>query len=137
MKRVAVAVAVACPSTPAAAQIADPEAGALMARYVQLFNKGDVATLASEVYAHADTAALEAKFAELRADSFGKLEVYAYKACPVVGDKMKIAMSYTRIYTFGGKMNDDEAKVFELAKTPAGWRVAGEADVPSDQQLSC
>ena len=80
---------------------------------------------------------LEAKFQELRADSFGKLEVYGYKACPMAGDRMKVLMSYTRIYTFGGKMNDDEAKVFELAKTPSGWRIASELDVPADQQLGC
>jgi hypothetical protein len=137
MRRLVVTCALALLSAPAVAQIADPDAQALMTHYVQLFNKGDAATLASEVYADGDKAALEAKFRELRADSFGKMEVYGYTTCPAAGDRMKVAMSYTRIYTFGGKMNDDEAKIFDLVKAPGGWRIAAEAEVPAGQQPVC
>lgn len=137
MKRLLAAVALACVSAPALAQIADPEVAALMARYVDRFNKGDAATLAAEVYANGDKAALEARFQDLRTDSFGRLEVYEYKTCPVADGRMKLAMTYTRIYTFGGKMNDDEAKVFDLVKTPAGWRISSEKDVAFDTVLSC
>ena len=46
-------------------------------------------------------------------------------------------LKFARIYTFGGKMNDDEAKVFDLVKTPAGWRISGESDTAFDSNLDC
>lgn len=137
MKRVAVVLALTLAAVPAVAQAADPEIDALTAKYVQLFNKGDAAALVSEVYAGGDQAVLDAKFRELRAESFGKLDVYGFKACPVAGDTTKVEMRYARIYTFGGKMNDDEATLFNLVKTPAGWRIKSEADVAFDKPLAC
>ncbi|MDP3737989.1 MAG: hypothetical protein Q8R02_11400 [Hyphomonadaceae bacterium] len=137
MKRVAAVLALTPLAAPAVAQVADPEIDALTKKYVQLFNKGDAATLASEVYANGDQAALDAKFKELRADSFGKLDVYGFKACPVAGDTAKVEMRYAQLFTFGGKMNDDEAKLFDLVKTPTGWRIKGETDTKFDQPLAC
>ena len=137
MKRVLAASLLAIFATPAFAQIADPEIEALMKRYADRFNKGDVATLANEIYAKGDQAALTAKFEALRKDEFGKLDLYGFKACPVAGDKTKVEMRYGLLYTYGGLMNGDQAKVFDLVKTPAGWRIAGEADVPFNQQLTC
>jgi hypothetical protein len=137
MKRVMAALVLAWVGSPAFAQIADPEIDALMKRWVAGFNKGDAAGLAREIYAGADEAALDRKFQELRADSFGKLDVYEFRACPVAGDKTRVQMMFARIYTFGGKMNDDEAKVFDLVKTPAGWRISGEADAAYGKELAC
>jgi len=137
MKRVAVASLLAILAAPAFAQITDPEVDALMKRYVDRFNKGDVATLASEIYANGDQAALTAKFEALRKDEFGKLDLYGFKACPVAGDKTKVEMRFGLLYTYGGLMNGDQAKVFELVKTPSGWRIASETDTPFDQQLTC
>lgn len=137
MKRLALALGVAVMSAPAFAQIADPEVQALMTRYADRFNKGDAATLAKDIYAKGDEAAVQAKFDALRKDEFGKLDIYGFKACPAVADKTKVEMRYAKIYTYGGVMDGDEAKVLELVKTPAGWRIASEADTPFDQQLTC
>lgn len=115
----------------------DSEGKALLNQYVVLFNKGDVAGLTKDVYASADAAALEEQFRELRADSFGKLEAYSASFCYVTSDRGKGILRFARIYTFGGKMNDDEAKLFDLVKTPAGWRIADEAEASFDTILSC
>jgi hypothetical protein len=142
MKRALAVLVFAALATPAFAQASgatqiEVEGKALIDRYVVLFNKGDAAGLAKEVYAGADQAALEAKFRELRADSFGKLDVYSARFCSVDADHGEAVLKFARLYTFGGKMNDDEAKVFDLAKTPAGWRISKEADAPFDAVLSC
>jgi hypothetical protein len=137
MKRVLAALALACVCAPASAQIADADIDALMKRWVAGFNKGDAAGLAKDVYAAPDEAALNKTFQELRADSFGKLEVYDFKACPVAGDRTKVQMNYARIYTFGGKMNEDESKVFDLQKAPSGWRITGETEATFGKDLVC
>jgi hypothetical protein len=121
---------------PGATQI-EVEARALINTYIAMFNKGDAAGLAKDVYAGADTAALDAEFKELRADSFGKLDVYSAGFCSIDADHGKAMLKFARIYTFGGKMNDDEAKIFDLVRTPAGWRIGKEADAPFDAVLSC
>ena len=142
MKHSVFALCLAALAAPAFAQASgatqlDAEGKALLDRYVVLFNKGDVAGLTKEVYASADAAALDAQFKELRADSFGKLEAYSAAFCNVDADHGKAVLKFARIYTFGGKMNDDEAKLFDLVKTPAGWRVAREAEASFDTVLSC
>jgi len=137
MKSVLIALAAALTVAPAFAQIADSDVDALMKRWVAGFNKGDAAGLAKDVYAAPDEAKLAKMFTELRTDSFGKLEIYGFTSCPVAGDKTRVQMKFARLYTFGGKMNDDESKVFDLVKTPAGWRVAAEADGAYGDTLSC
>ena len=142
MKQAAAALMLAALALPAFGQASgatqlDSEGKALLDRYVVLFNKGDVGGLTKEVYAGADAAALDAQFKELRADSFGKLEAYSAGFCNVDADHGRAVLKFARIYTFGGKMNDDEAKVFDLVKTPAGWRIAKEADASFDIVLSC
>ena len=142
MKRAVAAMMLAAMAAPAFAQASgamqiEAEGKALLDRYVVLFNKGDVASLTEDVYAGANSAALEAQFKELRADSFGKLEAYSAGFCNVDAERGKAVLKYARIYTFGGKMNDDEAKVFDLVKTAGGWRIAGEADAPFETVLSC
>jgi hypothetical protein len=137
MKPLLVAVCAALFAAPAFAQIADGDVDALMKRWVAGYNKGDAAGLAKDVYAAPDEAKLSKMFVELRADSFGRLDIYDFKACPVAGDRTRVQMNYARLYTFGGKMNDDETKVFELVKTPAGWRIASEAEGKFGQGLGC
>ena len=142
MKRAVAALALAALAAPAFGQASgatqlDSEGKALLDRYVVLFNRGDVAGLTKDVYAGADSAALEARFKELRADSFGKLEAYSAGFCNIDADHGKAALKFARIYTFGGKMNDDEARVFDLVKTPDGWRITKEADAPFETVLSC
>ena len=142
MKHAMLALCAAALAVPAFGQASgatqlDSEGKALLDRYVILFNKGDGAALTKEVYASADAAALDAQFKELRADSFGKLEAYSAAFCNVDADHGKALLKFARIYTFGGKMNDDEAKLFDLVKTPAGWRIAREAEGSFGDTLSC
>lgn len=143
MKRTLFALVVAALAAPVVVAQAsgatqlDAEGKALLDRYVVLFNKGDVQALASEVYVSADKATLEAQFKELRADSFGKLEAYSAGFCNVDADHGKAVLKFARIYTFGGKMNDDEANLFDLVKTANGWRIAKEAEAPFDTVLGC
>jgi hypothetical protein len=142
MKLMAAALALAVLAAPVSAQTPDAtkfeaEGMLVLIRYIGLFNKGDAAGLAKDVYAGADEVALNKQFADLRADSFGKLDVYDTAFCSVDPDHGKALFRFARIYTFGGKMNDDEAKVFDLVKTPAGWRIGGEADVAFDKPLTC
>ena len=137
MKGVALALAVVGLTAPALAQTGDSDIDALMKKYVAAFNKGDVAQLAADVYDKGDAAAIKARFDKLRSEEFGKLDVYGFKACPVVGDKTKVEMRYAVIFTYRGTMNGDEVKLFDLVKTPAGWRIGGESDVKYDSTLSC
>ncbi len=137
MKNPALALAAACLAAPAFAQIGDADIDALMKRYVVLFNKADAAALAGEVYANGDQAALAAKIDGLRKEEFGRLDVYGFKPCPVMGDRTKVEMRYGKLFTYGGLMNGDEAKVFDLIRTPAGWRISGETDARYESKLSC
>ena len=143
MKRAVVALMLAALAAPVFAQAAaraenEPDLMLMLLRYVDRFNKGDAAGLANgDVYVRADQAALDAKFKELRADSFGKLEAYSAGICNVDADHGKAVLKFARIYTFGGKMNDDEAKLFDLVKTANGWRIAKEAEAPFDTVLGC
>jgi hypothetical protein len=137
MKTLVFAVAAACVAAPAFAQIGDADIDALMKRYVALFNKADAAALASEVYANGDPAAMAAKIDSLRKEEFGRLDVYGFKPCPVAGDKTQVEMRYGKLFTYGGLMNGDEVKVFDLTRTPAGWRISGETDTKFDSKLSC
>jgi len=142
MKHAAIALCLAVLATPAFGQASgatqlDSEGKALLDRYVVLFNKGDAAGLVKEVYANGDAVAVDARFKELRADSFGKLEAYSAGFCTVDADHGKALLKFARIYTFGGKMNDDEARLFDLVKAADGWRIAKEAEAPFDTVLSC
>jgi hypothetical protein len=137
MKRLVLALCIGVLAAPAFAQIADADVDALMKRWVAGYNKGDVAGLAQDVYAAPDEAKLSKMFTDLRADSFGKLDVYTFKSCPIAGDRTRAQVNFARIYTFGGKMNDDETKVFDLVKTAGGWRVVSEAEAKFGDKLSC
>jgi hypothetical protein len=141
MIRRATALAMACLGAPALAQQGarqiEVEGRALIDQWIAGYNRGDAAVLAKDVYAGRDVAALEKQFTALRADSFGKLDVYSAAFCGSDAIHGKAIVKFARLYTFGGKMNDDEAKVFDLVKTDAGWRVSDETDVPFDTAVSC
>src|SRR5262249_9727907 len=129
--------AAACLAAPAFAQIADGDVDALMKRWAAGFNKADVAGLDKDVYAAADQAKLLKMIDDLRADSFGKVDVYSSAFCGKDAEHGSAIVKFARIYSYGGKMNDDEAKMFDLTKTPAGWRISAEKDVAFDTALSC
>ncbi len=135
----ALVFAVAAPvfaQTPGATQI-EVEGRALLDRWILLFNRGDAAGLVKDVYSTADEAALAAKFTALRSDSFGKLDVYSAAFCASGATHGKAILKFGRLYTFGGLMDGDEAKVFDLVKTDAGWRIGGEANVAYETVLNC
>lgn len=139
MKRLAVFVLAVLVAAPALAQPASIEAEAkpLIEQWIAGFNRSDAAGLAKNVYVGADEAALAKTFAQLRDDSFGKLDIYATEFCASDATHGKALLKYGRIFAYGGLMDGDEAKVFNLVKGEAGWRVASESNVPYATALSC
>lgn len=140
MKRAFASLALLC-AAPAFAQGGglqiETEARPLINTRIVAFNRWDADTMAKEVYASADVAALKQAFAALQAESFGKLDIYSAAFCSRSATEGKAILKYGRLYTFGGLMNGDEAKIFDLAKTDAGWRIAAETDAPYATALSC
>ncbi|MDP3491799.1 MAG: hypothetical protein Q8R82_01700 [Hyphomonadaceae bacterium] len=141
MKRIAAFVLAVLITAPALAQQGatqiEVEGRPLIDQWIAGFNKGDVPGLAKDVYVNADEAALTKTFTQLREDSFGQLDVYAAAFCASDATHGKALLKYGRVFAYGGLMNGDEAKVFDLVKTDAGWRIAAESDVPYATALSC
>lgn len=128
---------------PAAAQAA-PEAEAVVRAYVAAFNKADAAALSSGIVkfdgaSEDDTRAkFAAEIAALRAEDFGKLDLYGVKSCPAVADKAQVEMRYAYVYTFGGTMPfGDQVALFDVANTDAGWRIVKRTEKPWDSALAC
>ncbi len=144
MKRTIAALCLAAASlAPASAQTPEPEVEALLRTYIDAFNKGDAERLARDVYrldgedAAATQARLAAQFATLRQDSFGRIDLFGLKACPAAGDATVAEVRLAWLYTFGGYMEPGEqALVFDLKKTPDGWRITGEGGAPA-RTFSC
>ena len=141
MKRIAAFVLAALIAAPALAQQGgtqiETEARPLIDQWIVGFNKGDAARLAKNVYSKADEAALARTFAQLQEDSFGQLDVYAAAFCSSDATHGKALLKYGRVFAYGGLMNGDEAKLFDLVNTDAGWRIANETDVAYTTLLSC
>lgn len=141
MKRVLFAGLLGLAAAPALAQQGateiEHEGRGLMDRWVIAFNRGDADAMAADVYAAPDTEALAKRFADLRAESFGKLDVYGADFCGRDSTHGRAILKFARIYTFGGQMNGDEAKVFDFEKTGAGWRITSETDATYATVLGC
>ncbi len=141
MKRLALVLAFALVCVPAFAQQGateiEHEGGSLLNRWIAAYNRGDVEALAADVYSEPDKPALASAFADLHAESFGRLEAYDASFCGLNSTAGRALLKFTRLYTFGGKMRDDEAKLFDIAKTDAGWRITGETDVVFSTVISC
>jgi len=140
MKRALHAIALACLAAPAIAQQGaaeiEHEGRALINQWIAAYNRGDAEALAA-LQAVPDTAKLATAIANLRADSFGKLDVYSTDVCGVDSTHGKAIVKFARIHTFGGKMNDDEARLFDIEKTAAGWRITNDRDTGYSATLSC
>jgi opacity protein-like surface antigen len=138
MKRLIAAACLAVLSAPAFAQAPSDDVKAFLSKYVAAFNKGDAAALSKDYYATpgasaADTQAkLEAQYAKLRGDEFGKLDLYSFKSCKADAASAEVQMDFAFQYTYGGVMPPgDQATVLKLAKTADGWRiVSGVAFAP-------
>lgn len=140
MKRLAIALTVfaAAPAfaQPGGTQV-ETEARPLLNAWIANFNRGDVAGMAKDVYVQADEAALAKTFAGMRDENFGKLDVYGATFCARDATHGKALVKYGRLYSFGGLMDGDEAKLFDIVKTDAGWRVSAESNVAYATELSC
>ena len=140
MQRTLAALAFACLATPALAQQAvteiEHEGRGLLNQWIAAYNRGDAEAMAA-IQVAPDKAKLEEAFVNLRADSFGKLDVYSADFCGIDSTHGRAILKFARIYTFGGKMNDDEAKLFDFELTDAGWRITRETDSPYNATLSC
>lgn len=140
MKRLAIALALFV-AAPAFAQQGglqiETEARPLLNAWIANFNRGDAAGMAKDVYVKADEAALAKTFTAMRDDNFGKLDVYGAWFCASDATNGKALVKYGRLYSFGGLMDGDEAKLFDIVKTDAGWRVAAESNVAYATELSC
>lgn len=121
---------------PAAAG-AEAEGRAVIDRWISAFNRGDVAGLSRDVYLNPDTGALTGRFKALRAESFGKLDVYGVSVCLSDPARGRALLRYGKLYTYGGLMDGDEAMLFDIVRTPGGWRISTEARVAYDAPLSC
>ena len=145
MKRALIAVlAGLCLCAPARAQVVNGDSSGAMAGYVALFNRGDAAALAKDLYAlpGVDAAATEttirSRIEALRRDDFGRVDLYGFRSCLVGPDLVRVEMRYGLLYAYGGLMPPgDSATIFELAKTPDGWRIRGETTVPFERAFTC
>ena len=141
MKRLAACLLAVVIAAPALAQQGateiEVEGKAVINRWIAAFNKGDTAAMLKDVYAKGDEAALTKAFDALRGDSFGKLDVYGANFCGKDSTHGKALVKYGKLFTYGGLMDGDEATVFELVKTDAGWRIGDQESVAYDTVLSC
>ena len=135
MKRALAAIALASMNAPAMAQAPPDDVKAFMSAYLAAFNKADAAALARDFYATPgasvlDTQAkLESQYARLRAEEFGKLDLYGFRSCRADAAYAEVQMDYAFQYTYGGVMPPgDQATVFKLVKADAGWRIISGVD---------
>jgi hypothetical protein len=144
MKRLLITAALGLTAAPAFAQTPEADLQAFAARYVDLFNKGDIPTLAKDFYdgpgiSTADMQArLTRQLANLRADEFGKMTLYGAKPCMHGQVSAQLEVDFAYNFTYGGVMPPgDQATVFEMRKGEQGWRIVGTKDLPAGQGFVC
>jgi hypothetical protein len=126
------------------AQTPDGDLKAFLQRYVQVFNKGDSHTLATDFYAEPGVAPadMEAKlgkqFAALRADEFGKMNLFSATPCLEGAGKARVQVSFEYQFTYGGQMPPgDQSAEFVLVRTNDGWRIAAVNELKPGQTVVC
>jgi hypothetical protein len=131
-------------AAPALAQTPDADLKAFFQRYVQAFNRGDARTLATDFYAEpgVSPADMEARlgkqFSTLRADEFGKMNLFSTKPCMEGVAKAKVQVSFEYQYTYGGQMPPgDQSAAFDLVSTQDGWRIAAVTELKPGQTVAC
>jgi hypothetical protein len=147
MKRTlfAAVVFLAGAGAPTFAQTApDADLKVFFQNYVQAFNRGDSHTLATQFYEVAGVAPadMEAKLgkeiAALRADEFGKMNLFSTTPCVRGFGVAKVQVSFEYQYTYGGQMPPgDQSRVFELANMKTGWRIVGSEDLKPGETFAC
>jgi hypothetical protein len=138
MKRLIAAMAVAGFCAPALAQTPD-ELKTFVSQYVAAFNKGDAAGLAANFYAVPDAQAkLDAQYARLRGDEWGKMNLFGVKSCLRDPTHADVEVAFEQQYTYGGQMPPgDQSTVLKLVKTGAGWRIASDVAFAPGQLGAC
>ena len=143
--RYAIAALVALSGLPAMAQT-PPDAGikAFFQGYVQAFNKGDSHALATQFYESpgVSPAELEAtlakQFAALRADEFGKMNLFSMTSCMQGATQARVQVSFEYQFTYGGQMPPgDQMAEFALTETKNGWRIVSRHDLNPGQSIAC
>ena len=115
----------------------------MMANYVDLWSRGDVARIVDEAYSvpftiiRADGATtfedeqalsefLTDTFEQLRARGYDRSTLNGYEACRVHGDVAVVEMNFTRLLEDGSVMGSPERTVtYVLRRTASGFRIAG------------
>ncbi len=138
------ALALATPAlaqTPPGARAAtEAELNTFISNYVKAFNKGDAPALAREFYAAAPDleARLKTQFEKLRAEEFGKLDLFKTANCITGAGQADVQMDFAYQYTYGGQMPPgDQTTVFSVAKGPEGWRIKSSRDLAYGQKMAC
>ncbi len=121
---------------------APPQVASMMARYVDLWSRGDVARIVDEAYSvpftiiradgsttfedeQALTEFLTDTFEQLRARGYDRSTLNGYEACRVHGDIAVVEMNFTRLLEDGSVMGSPERTVtYVLRRTPSGFRIA-------------
>jgi hypothetical protein len=145
MKRAAIVVSLlASLAAPALAQTPDGDIKAFFQHYVQAFNKGDAHALATGFYAEPgiSPADMEAKlvkqFAALRADEFGRMNVFSTAPCMEGAGKARVQVNFEYQYTYGGQMPPgDQSAEFVLVGAGDGWRIAAVNELKPGQTVVC
>ena len=122
---------------------APPQVASMMARYVDLWSRGDVARIVDEAYSvpftiiradgsttfedeQALTEFLTDTFEQLRARGYDRSTLNGYEACRVHGDIAVVEMNFTRLLEDGSVMGSPERTVtYVLRRTASGFRIAG------------
>lgn len=122
---------------------APPQIASMMASYVDLWSRGDVARIVEEAYSvpftiiradgtttfedeQALSEFLTDTFEQLRARGYDRSTLNGYEACRVHGDIAVAEMNFTRLLKDGSVMGSPERTVtYVLRRTPSGFRIAG------------
>ena len=115
----------------------------MMANYVDLWSRGDVARIVDEAYSvpftiiradgsttfedeQALSGFLKDTFKQLRARGYDRSTLNGYEACRVHGDVAVVEMNFTRLLEDGSVMGSPERTVtYVLRRTASGFRIAG------------
>lgn len=133
------AAAIAAPALAQASR--DDEIKAMLAGYAAAFNKGDTTVLSTKFIETTEPekakAMLDDQIAKLRADDFGKMDIYGVRVCETP-DAIVAAMDYAFNYTAGGVMSPgDQTSLVMVKKTDDGWKIIQMQTLPANQKFFC
>jgi hypothetical protein len=139
MKRLLIAAALAAGFAGYAAAQTPDDFKTFVSRYVAAFNKADAISLAKDFYVAPDARAkLDAQYAKLRSDEWGKMNLFGVKSCLRDPGHADVEVAFEQQYTYGGQMPPgDQSTVLKLVKADGGWRIASDAAFAPGQLGAC